>query len=142
MVKMAFETMLKYERQQEEQRRRANKKEHFIYLLTQVENADPALLREMARDLGYPEEMVRAPILLKTRPGEASELLNILRSGPLHTNRDFSFAKTGGILGQYGEKLTPHRHHPQGRQDLQRPRGHHYEITLASPSGGSGAKRR
>lgn len=92
MVKMAFETMLKYERQQEEQRRRANKKEHFIYLLTQVENADPALLREMARDLGYPEEMVRAPILLKTRPGEASELLNILRNGPLHTNRDFSFA--------------------------------------------------
>ena len=92
MVKMAFETMLKYERQQEEQRRRANKKEHFIYLLTQVENADPALLREMARDLGYPEEMVRAPILLKTHPGEASELLKLLRNGPLHTNRDFSFA--------------------------------------------------
>ena len=92
MVKMALETMLKYERQQEAQRIRANRKEHFIYLLTQVENADPALLRELAQELGYPEEMVRIPILLKTADGEANELLLRLRGGPLHTNKDFSFA--------------------------------------------------
>lgn len=91
MVKMAFETTLKYERQQEAQRLRENRKEHFIYLLTQVENADPVLLRELAQDLGYPEEMVRVPILLQTRDGGAPELLTRMRSSRLHTKLDFSF---------------------------------------------------
>ena len=92
MVKMAFETMLKYERQQEQQRIRANKKEHFIYLLTQVEHSDPEELRSYAHELGYPEEAVRVPILLRLNTGDPGEALRLLRGGPLHTRKDFSFA--------------------------------------------------
>ena len=90
MVKMAFETMLKYERQQEQQRIRANKKEHFIYLLTQVEHSDPEELRGYARDLGYPEEAVRVPILLRLESDDTETVLRLLRESPLHSRRDFS----------------------------------------------------
>lgn len=65
MVKMAFETMLKYEQQLDQQRIRKNKKEHFLYLLTQVEHSNPDELRSYARDLGYPEESIRIPILIR-----------------------------------------------------------------------------
>ena len=95
MVKMAFETMLKYERQQEQQRIRANKKEHFIYLLTQVEHSDPEELRSYARELGYPEEAVRVPILLRLASGKPDEILPLLRGSPLHTRKDLSFALDG-----------------------------------------------
>ena len=90
MVKMAFETMLKYERQQEEERIRANKKERFIHLLTEVENSDPETLRSYARDLGYPEDAVRIPILLDLEPSMTEGALRMLRSSPLHSRRDFS----------------------------------------------------
>ncbi len=92
MVKMAFETMLKYERQQEQQRIRANKKERFIYLLTQVEHSDPEELRRFARELGYPEETVRVPILIRLENDAAAHVLGLLRNGFLHTHKDFSFA--------------------------------------------------
>lgn len=92
IVKMAIETMLKYERQQEQIRLRANKKEHFIYLLTQVENADPEQLRSMANDLGYPEEMIRIPILIQTDDTDSSFVLHVLRNSQSHTRKDFSFA--------------------------------------------------
>ena len=73
MVKMAFETMLKYEQQLEQQRIRENKKEHFIHLLTQVEHSDPEELRSYARDLGYPEESVRIPILVRLNGAETDK---------------------------------------------------------------------
>ena len=73
MVKMAFETMLKYEQQLEQQRIRENKKEHFIHLLTQVEHSDPEELRSYARDLGYPEESVRIPILVRLDGAETDK---------------------------------------------------------------------
>ena len=92
MVKMAFETMLKYEQQLEQRRIRENRKEHFIYLLTQVEHSDPEELRSCARDLGYPEESVRIPILVCLDREEAGKAADLLRGGDLHTNRDFSFA--------------------------------------------------
>ena len=90
MVKMAFETTLKYERQQEQERLRANRKEHFVHLLTQVEHTDPEELRSYARDLGYPEAAVRAPILLCLENGETETALRLLRESPLHSRRDFS----------------------------------------------------
>ena len=100
MVKMAFETMLKYEQQLEQQRIRKNKKEHFLYLLTRVEHSDPDELRSYARDLGYPEESIRIPILIRLQGrgsgdsgegGEAGKALRLLQSGGRHSSGDFSF---------------------------------------------------
>ena len=92
IIKMALETMLKYERQQEKERLRANKKEHFVYMLTQVENSDPEELRSLARELNYPEEMVRIPLLICAKEDSASRLLAAARESRLHSRRDFSIA--------------------------------------------------
>lgn len=125
IVKMAIETMLKYERQQEQIRLRENKKERFIYFLTQVEHPDPAELRALADELGYPEEMARIPILIRTRDMDGGEVLRIVRKSPGHTRMDFSFVlsphhilifktmpcETDAILSDYkyriGEYLGP-----------------------------------
>ncbi len=90
MVKMALETMLKYERQQEQLRLRTNKKEHFVYLLTHADRSTFDSVRALAAELGYPEHIPRIPILLRT-DGDAAALLTFLRSQPLHQSRlDFS----------------------------------------------------
>lgn len=90
MVKMALETMLKYERQQEQLRLRTNKKEHFVYMLTHSERVSLESIRGLAADLGYPDHISRIPILLTTE-GDAGRLLDFLRSQPQHHSRlDFS----------------------------------------------------
>ena len=92
MTKMAIETMVRYERQQEEHRRRENRKEQFVYLLTQVEDASHEELRTLAADLGYPEEMIRIPILIRIEGADTEELLLRFRHTRLHTSLDFSIA--------------------------------------------------
>ena len=99
VLKMAMETMLKYERQQEQERRRKNVKENFLYLLTQADNADPEELRSMGRELGFPEDCIRVPILI--RSGRAGDrVLHMLRTGELHdTGKDMSMViDTGHVL--------------------------------------------
>lgn len=92
MTKMAVETMLRYEKQQESARLRENKKERFIYILTHEEGADPTVLRDLALELGYPEEMIRIPILIQVPKSDTRELLIRLRALPQHTRKDFSIA--------------------------------------------------
>jgi len=96
MTKMALETMLRYEKQQEERRRYENRKEQFIYLLTQVADAGHEELRTMAADLGFPEERIRIPILIKTENADTAELLQKLRASRLHSHQDFSIAPDAG----------------------------------------------
>ena len=93
MVKMAIETMLKYERQQEEIRLRENKKERFLHLLTQVEASDPEAIRTLAAELGYPEEKIRIPILVYLPAADSEAFLREVRgSATHHTRSDFSIA--------------------------------------------------
>ena len=82
IVKMAIETMLKYERQQEAIRLRENRKERFIYMLTQVEHSDPAELRNLAEELGYPEEMIRIPILIRLKGMDPGEVMHFCETAP------------------------------------------------------------
>lgn len=91
IVKMAIETMLKYERSQELLRLRESKKERFIYFLTQVEHSDPAEVRQLARELGYPEEMIRIPLLIRLKKVDPEEALRRIRQSPSHTRMDVSF---------------------------------------------------
>ena len=92
MVKMAIETMLKYEKQQEKIRLRENRKASFIHLLTEVPSSNPEDLRDMARELGYPEEMIRIPILMCVEDIDTSEILQLIRNSRYHTHKDFSIA--------------------------------------------------
>ena len=91
IIKMSFETMLKYERQQEAARLREDRKKRFIHMLTQVEHSDPAELRHMAGELGYPEEKIRIPILIKVKGLEPDYVMQFMRKSALHTKLDFSF---------------------------------------------------
>ena len=61
ITRLALETMLRYEKQQEEIRLRRNRKEHFLNILTQKEYADSSELRGIARQLALDESLVRVP---------------------------------------------------------------------------------
>ena len=89
IVKMSIETMMKYERMRESALLRENRKERFIYTLTQVEHSDPAELRQMAEQLGYPEEMIRIPILIRVQ--DPNFVMQLIRGSAMHTHMDVSF---------------------------------------------------
>ncbi|MCR4999714.1 MAG: helix-turn-helix domain-containing protein [Lachnospiraceae bacterium] len=92
MIKMAMQSMLRYEKQQEQARHRENRKERFIHMLTEVEYADANEMRELAEELGYPEERIRIPILVALESGSASDFLTKLKKSPYHTLKDVSLA--------------------------------------------------
>lgn len=92
IVKMAIQSMLRYEKQQEKARLRENRKERFIHMLTEVEYADSEEIRELAEELGYPEERIRIPILAIMDGVNASDFLVHLKKSPYHTLKDVSLA--------------------------------------------------
>ena len=96
IIKMAIETMLRYERSEQELRLRRSRKERFAYLLIQDEQSDPAELRHMAEELGYHEDLTRIPILIRTKKTDIGNALEGIRSGSTHTKEDISF------------KISPH----------------------------------
>ena len=102
ITRLAMETMLRYEKQQEEIRLRRNRKEHFLNILTQKEFADSSELRGIARQLGLDESLVRVSIVCRltgaiSESGGANvnlpspeEALEELRHGKGHWVQDFS----------------------------------------------------
>ncbi|GLC81541.1 CdaR family transcriptional regulator [Lacrimispora brassicae] len=90
ITKMAIEAMLKYEKQQEELRRRRSRKEHFTHLLIHVEYPDPGELRSVAKQLNYSENIIRIPILCKLEDMRPEPLLDMIKSSPRHGAEDVS----------------------------------------------------
>ena len=90
ITKMAIEAMLKYEKQQEELRRRRNRKEHFTNLLIHVEYPDPGELRSVAKQLNYSENIIRIPILCKLDDIRPEPFLDMIKSTPGHGAEDIS----------------------------------------------------
>ena len=98
ITRLALETMLRYEKQQEATRLRRNRKEHFLNILTQKEFAESSELRGIARQLELDESLVRVPIvcrLIEENQGKAplpdpEETLMELRRGKGHWAQDFS----------------------------------------------------
>ena len=90
ITKMAIEAMLKYEKQQEELRRRRNRKEHFTNLLIHVEYPDPGELRSVAKKLNYSENIIRIPILCKLEDVRPEPLLDMIKNSPRHGSEDIS----------------------------------------------------
>lgn len=135
MVKMALETMLGYERRQEQLRLRTNRKEHFVYLLTHAGSDTLENIRALAAELGYQDHIPRIPILLAA-DGDTGALLTYLRSQPLHHARlDFSArlderhvvifkalpSRGDNLLREYkaamADYLTPLLHPAPGNED-------------------------
>lgn len=91
IIKMSIEAMLKYEKQQAELLRRQNRKERFLSLLIHEEYPDPVILRSVARQLNYSEEMIRIPILCTLLDGFAEPFLEVVKQGDHHSKEDISF---------------------------------------------------
>lgn len=134
ITRLAMETMLRYEKQQEEIRLRRNRKEHFLNILTQKEFADSTELRGIARQLGYDESLVRVSIVCRLTGAlkgaganlfSADDALEELRRGKGHWIQDFSAVldethllvyKTVKLNGKknfvdYREELTEYLEH-------------------------------
>ena len=95
ITRLAMETMLRYEKQQEEIRLRRNRKEHFLNILTQKEFADSSELRGIVRQLGLDESLVRVPVVCRligagNTTADPEEALEELRRGRGHWIQDFS----------------------------------------------------
>lgn len=91
ITKMSIEAMLKYEKQQAEMLRRQNRKERFISLLIHEEYPDPVVLRNVAHQLNYSEDMVRIPILCTMTDALAGQFLETVKQGDHHGKNDISF---------------------------------------------------
>lgn len=92
IIKMAMETMLSYELQQELSYRHRDAKKRFMDALIGQGNADAVRLRELGENLGYDEKIIRIPILCTfTEKQYAEEFLEKIKSGPLHLKQDISF---------------------------------------------------
>ena len=84
ITKMAIEAMLKYEKQQDELRRRRNQKEHFTNLLIHVEYPDPGELRSVGKQLNYSENIIRIPILCRLDDIRPEPFLDMIKKSPRH----------------------------------------------------------
>ena len=91
IIKMAVETMLMYDRSQQELRLRQSRKGRFLHLLLLTEHTDPGDLRQIADELGYPEDLIRVPILFHTRTIDSEEAMGIIRAESMHKREDISF---------------------------------------------------
>lgn len=91
VIKMAIEAMVKYESWQKEQMYHRNRKDQFMYMLTDERYSRSEELRRRAKQLYYSEDYVRIPILLQTGDTNAEEWLEVLKSNSIHGKEDISF---------------------------------------------------
>ncbi len=109
IVKMSMETMLDYEYQREQSKKRQSQKEHFVYRLISGNSLDSAELIKQAKELGYSEKPMRIPILIRFKgtPSEPQEILDRIKKGELHTVQDISLVTSEGEILIY--KCLPER---------------------------------
>ena len=92
IMKMAIETMIKYENQKLQSLRRQTRKERFAEILTHEEKPDPNYIRELAKELKYREDLIRIPILCQpSRPRFLGNLLEKIKKSDSHSSEDISF---------------------------------------------------
>ncbi len=92
IIKMAIETLIKYEDQKLRAIRRQSKKERFLEMLIRERDADPDGLRRLARELDYREDAVRIPILVCLEQAESREqALEAVSAAPGHGREDLIF---------------------------------------------------
>ncbi len=63
IIKMAIETLIKYENQKMQAFRRQTRKDRFMEMLTQKQYRAPQDIQKLASELNYREDLVRIPIL-------------------------------------------------------------------------------
>lgn len=92
IIKLAIETLIKYEYQKMQALRRQSRKDRFLEMLTQENYKSPQDIRNLAAELNYKEELVRIPVLcsLESR-SDQHMLLDLIKSSQSHLSEDISF---------------------------------------------------
>lgn len=92
IIKLAIETLIKYEYQNMQALRRQTRKDRFMEMLTQENYKTPQDIRNLASDLNYREDIVRIPILCRLEsPVFQQPLLDSIKNSPVHSTEDISF---------------------------------------------------
>lgn len=92
IIKMAIETMIKYENQKLQALRRQTRKDRFMEMLTQENYKSPQDIRKLAAELNYREDIVRIPILCRLEsPAYQQQLLDSIKNNQAHLSEDISF---------------------------------------------------
>lgn len=92
IIKMAIETMIKYENQKLQALRRQTRKDRFMEMLTQENYKSPQDIRKLAAELNYREDIVRIPVLCRLdSPTYQQQLLDSIKNSPAHLSEDISF---------------------------------------------------
>lgn len=92
IIKMAIETLIKYENQKMQALRRQTRKDRFMEMLTQENYRSPQDIRKLATELNYREDIVRIPILCRLESSAyQQQLLNSVKSSQSHLSEDISF---------------------------------------------------
>lgn len=92
IIKLAIETLIKYEYQKMQALRRQSRKDRFLEMLTQENYKSPQDIRNLAAELNYKEEIVRIPVLCRLESqADQQKLLDIIKSSQAHSSEDISF---------------------------------------------------
>lgn len=96
MIKMALETMVKYEEEKLRSVRRQSRKERFADLLIRQQEADEGKICQLAEELGYREGVVRIPVLCRPETSDREiRLREALKSAPGHSGEDIVLRADG-----------------------------------------------
>ncbi len=92
IIKMAIETLIKYENQKMQAFRRQTRKDRFMEMLTQKQYRAPQDIQKLASELNYREDLVRIPILCHLQsPLHQNAFLSSIKNSPEHLTQDISF---------------------------------------------------
>lgn len=92
VVKMAVETLIKYESLKMQAFRRQTSKERFLYMLIEQEGADYKDIRRLAVELNYSETIARIPIICTfATESQRNTAMVTLKHSHLHSSEDISY---------------------------------------------------
>ena len=99
IIKMAIETLIKYENQKMQAFRRQTKKDRFMEMLTQKQYRAPQDIQKLAAELNYREDLIRIPILCRLQSSADQEsLLHSVKNSQTHLAQDISFLLEDGSV--------------------------------------------
>ncbi|MCC2255749.1 helix-turn-helix domain-containing protein [Ruminococcus sp. CLA-AA-H200] len=109
IIKMSIETMIRYESQKMRSLRRQTKKERLTDLLTGKDAPDPSVLRDLLRELNYPENVPRIPLLICVPEPHRQNVFDFLRRSPGRNSQDISllYENDSVLIFKYPESDRP-----------------------------------
>lgn len=91
IIKMAIETMIRYENEKIRSLKRQSKKERFMEMLIGVRETKPEEIRSLAKELGYYEDIVRIPVICRMSVKDQGREFLKYYSGNGRKNGDICF---------------------------------------------------